>query len=97
MMDPATARLSLKLQLDDVDTILKTLHPDSSSATTASEVVAFTLLRSELVRKWQELNGQQFAYNVLREENNNRTSFKRLLDEEQQAEGTTPSSRLGIH
>jgi hypothetical protein len=85
-MDPATARLALKLQLDDVDAILKTLPAASSTATTMSEAAAFRSLREELVRKWQEVSGQCFAYNILREENNNRVAFKRLLSEEQQAE-----------
>jgi hypothetical protein len=40
-----------------------------------------------LLRKWQEVNGQCFAYNVLKEENNNNVeAFRRLLSEEQQAE-----------
>jgi hypothetical protein len=80
-MDPATARVALKLQLDDVDAILKTLPPSSTS-----EFVAFRSLRDELIRKWQEISGQAYAYNILREENNNRIAFKRLLSEEQQAE-----------
>jgi hypothetical protein len=79
-MDPATARLALKLQLDDVDAILKAHN------STMSEAAAFMSLRTELLRKLQEVNGQCFAYNVLKEENNNVGAFRRLLSEEQQAE-----------
>jgi hypothetical protein len=86
MMDPATARVVLKLQLDDVDAILKTLPPSGDNAAAMSEVVAFEALRNDLIRRWQEINGQCFAYNILKEENNNRLAFRRLLDEEQQAE-----------
>jgi hypothetical protein len=80
IMDPATARLALKLQLDDVDAILKAHN------STMSEAAAFMSLRTELLRKLQEVNGQCFAYNVLKEENNNVEAFRRLLSEEQQAE-----------
>ena len=79
MMDPATARLALKIQLDDIDAILKTLPP-------SSEAAAFMSLRGELIRKWQEVSGQYFAYSILKEENNHRVAFTRLLSEEQQAE-----------
>lgn len=89
-MDPATARLALKLQLDDVDAILKTLSPSPDDATATGELAAFKALRSELIRKWQEVSGQHFAYNILKEENNNRVAFKRLFSEEQQAERMTP-------
>jgi hypothetical protein len=86
MIDPATARMALKLQLDDVDAILKTLPTTSNDITATSEATAFRWLREELVRKWQELSGHYFAHNVLKEENGNRAAFKRLLNEEQQAE-----------
>jgi hypothetical protein len=79
-MDPETARLVLKLQLDDVDAILKAHN------STMSEAAAFMSLRTELLRKLQEVNGQCFAYNVLKEENNNVEAFRRLLSEGQQAE-----------
>jgi hypothetical protein len=79
-MDPVTTRLALKLQLDDVDAILK------AHTSTLSEAAAFMSLGTELLRKWQEVNGQCFAYNVLKEENNNVEAFRRLLSEEQQAE-----------
>ncbi|KAF1842825.1 uncharacterized protein K460DRAFT_290154 [Cucurbitaria berberidis CBS 394.84] len=85
-MDPATARLALKIQLDDVDTILKTLTPSSHDANTNDEKAAFEALRSELVKTRNEVHGQVYAYNILKEENANRTAFKRLLTEEQQAE-----------
>jgi hypothetical protein len=93
MMDPPTARLALKLQLDDVDAILKTLDSSSDDAATAGEIAAFKSLRNELIKKWQEVSGQHFAYSILKEENNNRFAFKRLLNEEQQAERT--SCRIG--
>jgi hypothetical protein len=86
MMDPATARMALKLQLDDVEAILKRLPTTSNDIAATSEAAAFRSLREEVVRKWQELSGQCFAYNVLKEENNNQVAFKRLLNEEQQAE-----------
>lgn len=85
-MDLATTRMALRLQLDDVDAILKTLLTTNKDITATSEATAFRWLREELVRKWQEVSGQLFAYNVLKEENNNRSAFQRLLIEEQQAE-----------
>ncbi|KAH7061719.1 hypothetical protein BKA63DRAFT_588339 [Paraphoma chrysanthemicola] len=85
-MDPPTARLALKLQLDDVDAILKSLPASSTDAKVVGEIAAFRSLRNELVKKWQEVAGQCFAYNVLKEENTNHVAFKRLLSEEQQAE-----------
>jgi hypothetical protein len=96
-MDPATARIALKLQLDDVDAILKTLPPSSDDAAAMGEVAAFRSLRNELVRKLHEVNGQCFAYKVLKEENNNRLAFKRLLSEELQAESTLLSRSMGKH
>jgi hypothetical protein len=87
MMDPATARVVLKLQLDDVDALLKTLQSSSDNVASISEVAAFELLCNELVRKWHEVNGPCYAYNVLKEENNCLAS-RRLLSEEQQAEST---------
>lgn len=85
-MDPATARLALKMQLDDVDAILKAPPQGRSDDGAESERVAFEVLRGELVRKWNEVHGQVYACNILKEENANRVAFKRLLDEEQQAE-----------
>jgi hypothetical protein len=86
MMDPATARVALKLQLDDVDAIVKTISPTSKDPVVVGELAAFRSLREDLVRKQNEFSGQCFAYNILEEENNNRIAFKRLLNEEQQAE-----------
>ena len=80
--------MALKLQLDDVDAILKAFPPNDINAAAMSEKVAFSMLGEELVRKWQEVSGQYIAYNILKEENNNRAAFKRLLSEEQQAERT---------
>lgn len=84
-MDPATARLALKLQLDDVDAVLNTL-PEGDDVTISSERAAFHILRDELMKKWDEVHGQAFAYSILREENANRAAFRRLLNEEKQAE-----------
>jgi hypothetical protein len=95
MIDLLTARVALKLQLDDVDAILKTLPRTSDDAATAGAITAFKSLRDELMKKWQEVNGQQFAYNILKDENNNRVAFKRLLTEEQQAERTSDGRASG--
>jgi hypothetical protein len=86
MMDPATARVALRLQLDDVDAIIKTLPSVSIDPRVIGELAAFRSLREDLVRKWQEFSGQCLAYNIIKEENSNRAAFKRLLNEEQQAE-----------
>lgn len=80
-MDPASARLAMKLQLDDIDVILKGL-----SSNNTSEITAFQAHRAELLKKWGEVNGQCAAMAILREENANRTAFSRLLAEERQAE-----------
>lgn len=84
-MDLNTARLALQLQLTDVESVLKSLPLYEDSAT-HNEKAAFVAHREDLVRKWDDVQGQVFAYSILKEENNNRTVFRRLLDEERQAE-----------
>lgn len=90
-MDPDTARVALKVQLDDVNAILKSLPP---SPTNHNERTAFLLLRTDLEKKWQELRSQVFAYGILKQENNNRVTFTRLLNEEQQAERKYPAQYI---
>jgi hypothetical protein len=85
-MDPATARVALKLQLDDVDAILKTLPQVSHDFIVNSERVAFAALRGELVRKWQEVHGRVYAHSIVRDENARQETYRKLLNEEQQAE-----------
>jgi hypothetical protein len=85
-MDTATVRVVLKLQLDEVDAILKTLPMTSDSGVINGERVAFTAFRDELLKKWHNVHGQAFANNIIKEENASREAFKRLLSEEQQAE-----------
>jgi hypothetical protein len=82
-MDPPTARLSLTLQLDDVNTILTSLP-----STPTNELIAFRCLRDDLTRKLQEVNSQTFAHSVMREENRNCVAFGKLVAEEVQAERT---------
>jgi hypothetical protein len=86
MMDPTTTRLVLKLQLDDVNAILKTLPASSTDPVVINEVSAFKCIRAEILRRWQEEHSQSLAHSILKEENANRETFKRLLSEEQQAE-----------
>ncbi|RYO67200.1 hypothetical protein AA0113_g4882 [Alternaria arborescens] len=85
-MDSATAPVVLKLQLDDVDAILKTLPKTDKNGAVNSERVAFAALGDELLRKWNNLRGQAFACNIGQEENSSREAYKKLLSEEQQAE-----------
>lgn len=85
-MDSATAQVVLKLQLDDVDAILKTLPKTDKNGAVNSERVAFAALGDELLRKWNNLRGQAFARNIGQEENSSREAYKKLLSEEQQAE-----------
>jgi hypothetical protein len=77
-------RLAMKLQLDDIDEILQTLA--GSVYDTSAEVAAFKAHRDELQRRWDEVNGQCIAIQILREENNNRLAFTRLIEEERQAQ-----------
>lgn len=77
-MDPASARVALTLQFNDVEEILKT-------SGNASEARAFTVLRTELVKKLQEVDGQCAAIDTLREENVKKATFMRLVAEERQA------------
>jgi hypothetical protein len=84
--DSATARVVLKLQLDDVDVILKTSPKASNDGTISGERAAFCTPREELVKKWNEFHGQVFAYNIIKEENANQAAFKKPLSDEQQAE-----------
>ena len=70
-MDPVTAKLALKLQLDDIDVVLKSLRTSSGDIRANDEAAAFRALRNELVTKWMEVNGQCAAINILREEHAN--------------------------
>jgi hypothetical protein len=90
-MDPATARLALKFQLDDVEDALRELAPPGTDAAPAAEVAALEALRDELVEKWQQVTGQYLASHIPREENRNRIAFKHLLSGEEQAERTFPN------
>ncbi|KAG9188181.1 hypothetical protein G6011_02104 [Alternaria panax] len=85
-MDPATTRVVLKLQLDNVDAILKTLPKTDSNGAVNSERVAFAALHHEVLKKWDSMRGQIFAHSITREENAGRETYKKLLSEEQQAE-----------
>jgi hypothetical protein len=86
MTDPATTRLVLKLQLEDVNAILKSLPTSSTDPVVISEVAAFKCIRAELWGRWKEEQGQSLAHSILKEQNANRETFKMLLSEEQQAE-----------
>jgi hypothetical protein len=74
----------MKLQLDDINDILQGLA--SSVHDTNGEVAAFKAHRDELQRRWDEVNSQCIAMQILRDENNNRLAFTRLLEEERQAQ-----------
>lgn len=91
-MDPKSARLAVQLQLQDADDVLKTLQSSNQTGADSSEMIAFKALRSELLKKRSEINGQLFALNILREENFNRVAFTRLITEERQAERKLPLS-----
>ena len=60
-MSPAMARLTLGLQLDDVDAIPQSLAASSTEANATGERAAFEALHSELVKNWSEVNGYVFA------------------------------------
>jgi hypothetical protein len=84
----------LKLQLDDVDAILKTLPKASNDATLSGERAAFKLLREELVKKYNEVHGKVLAYTIFQEENANHAASKKLLSDEQQAERRYTATKL---
>jgi hypothetical protein len=71
-MDSATARVVLKLQLDDVHAIMKTLPNNNTNGVVNSE--------------WHNMQGQVYAYSIIREQDAGQEVFKKLLSEGQQAE-----------
>ncbi|KAL1603688.1 hypothetical protein SLS60_005277 [Paraconiothyrium brasiliense] len=79
-MDPKSAELALKLQLRDVNNILKT-------TTDRRERAAFLILRDELVRKNSQAEGQYMAMQLLRRDYHERGQHQQLLAEERQAQG----------
>ncbi|KAL1795187.1 hypothetical protein ACET3X_007003 [Alternaria dauci] len=85
-MDFATAQVVLKLQLDDVDAILKALPKIDKNGIVNSERVAFSALGDELLKKWHDIRGQAFAHKIIQEDNADRRVYEKLLREEQQAE-----------
>jgi hypothetical protein len=87
-MDPATVRLALKLQLEDVEDALRSL---AATGTDAAEMAALKALRNEIMEKWQQVTDRYLASHIPREENRNRVAFKHLLSEEEQAERTFPN------
>ncbi|KAF2105400.1 hypothetical protein BDV96DRAFT_375790 [Lophiotrema nucula] len=84
-ISPASNRLALRLQLEDIDAILKGLRDGTSTATIAHEAAVFQSLREDLLRKLAEVNGQCVALALLKEENTNKITYAKLVAEEGQA------------
>ncbi|KAJ4296311.1 hypothetical protein N0V90_006356 [Kalmusia sp. IMI 367209] len=85
-MDPDTARLALDLQLQDIAAILKTHSAEADDAAAASEAVAFSSLRDELLKKKAEIDGRCAAVGILRKEHADLQLYQRLLVEERVAQ-----------
>lgn len=79
-MDPATARLALDLQIQDIEDALRTLDA-------GSEAAAFRVLRDELTQKKSEIDGRCAAMSMLRAGYGERSVHRVLLAQERQAQG----------
>jgi E3 ubiquitin-protein ligase RNF144 len=83
-MDPATAKLAIQLQLDDIDDLLDSLY-DSIDLPDGDARTGFEMMRTDLQQQLQIFEGQVLTLKILREEHDSRVAFSRLLEEERQA------------
>lgn len=83
-MDTATAKLAVELQLEDINDLLDGLY-DEEEIPDCDSRSSFLVLRYDLQRQLQVLEGQILTLKILREEYDNRIAFSRLLEEERQA------------
>lgn len=83
-MDPATAKLAVELQLEDINDMLDSLYDDEELPDSDS-CASFLVMRYDLLRQLQILEGQVLTLKILREEHDSRIAFARLLEEEKQA------------
>jgi E3 ubiquitin-protein ligase RNF144 len=83
-MDPATAKLAVELQLEDIHDLLDGLYeeeelPDGDART------GLQMMQRELNQQLDILQGQVLVLQILKEEHDNRVAFSRLLEEEKRA------------
>ncbi|OCK98523.1 uncharacterized protein K441DRAFT_452279, partial [Cenococcum geophilum 1.58] len=78
-MDPATAKLAVELQLEDIDEIIYGLNERDDLHE------AFVLTRANYQDILKVLEGQVLALGILRADHANRVQFVNLVEEERQA------------
>ncbi|KAL5113262.1 hypothetical protein ACEQ8H_008868 [Pleosporales sp. CAS-2024a] len=83
-MGPETAKLAIELQLADIHDLLDAIYGDEDGPDGDSRC-SFLVLRDDLQRQLQILEGQILTLKILREEHEDRVLFTRLLEEERQA------------
>jgi hypothetical protein len=83
-MDPETARLAVLILLADIDDLLDGLYNDDDLPDGDARD-SFQLMRGDLQRQLQVLEGQVLTLKVLKDEHNNRVAFSKLIAEERQA------------
>jgi E3 ubiquitin-protein ligase RNF144 len=83
-MDPETAKIAVQLQLNDINDLLDGLY-DGEDLEDGDARASFQIMRSDLQKQLQILEGQVLTLNILKEEHDNRLAFAKLLEEENQA------------
>ena len=83
-INPETAKIAVELQLGDINDLLDGLYddeelPDGDAGT------SFRILQRDLQQALQILEGQILTLKILKEENDNRVAFFKLLEEEKRA------------
>lgn len=84
-MDPRTAKIIAQLQLQDIMGTLDSLYDDEPRPT-GDELSALTLIQRDLQHQIARLDDQMLVLQILREENDDRITIKKLLEEEVQAD-----------
>ncbi|KAH7070484.1 hypothetical protein BKA63DRAFT_579066 [Paraphoma chrysanthemicola] len=81
-MDPETAKLAVELRLSDIGDLLDGLY-DDEDLPEGDARASFQILRYELQRHLQTLETQVLKLKILKEEQESRLAFSKLLEEEE--------------
>lgn len=83
-MDPKTAKIAVQLQLADISDILDGLY-DGEDLPDGDARTSFRIMRRDLQKQLQVLEGQILTLKILKEQHESRLAFSKLLKEEKQA------------
>ena len=83
-MDLRSAKLALQLQLNDLIEALDGLYDEPPEG---DELASCEVMKLDLQRQLQDLEGQVMAVRLLKAEYEERLAYKKLIDEEKQAVG----------